>query len=182
MIKRIIGVLRCFILKIRYRRKFNLKINNNFYKNYLSQFNNINIVDGIINIDEKVYMKKGARFGVNKGGTISIKSCYVNSNSICVSMGNIKIGEDVIIGPNVMIYDHDHMFNENGIVKGYYKVGKISIGNNVWIGAGAIILRDTVIGDNCIIGAGTTVKGSIPNNSIVTNERKMKIKKLEKRI
>ena len=43
------------------------------------------------------------------------------------------------------------------------------------------ILKDTIIGDNCVIGAGTIVKGNIPNNSIVTSDRKTVIKELKKR-
>jgi len=45
-------------------------------------------------------------------------------------------------------------------------MGRISIGNNVFVGARAILLPGTTIGDNCVIGAGSIVKGSIPSNSV----------------
>lgn len=47
------------------------------------------------------------------------------------------------------------------------KVGKVNIGNNCFIGWGAIILPNTTIGDNCIIGAGSVITKSVPKNSIV---------------
>ena len=62
-----------------------------------------------------------------------------------------------------------------------YKIGSVVIEDNVWIGAGVIILRNTTIGKNCIIGAGTIVKGNIPNNTIVTTNREINIKKLVKK-
>jgi len=45
------------------------------------------------------------------------------------------------------------------------------IGDNVWIGAGCIILRGTVIGDNCVIGAGSVIKGKIESNTLITQRR-----------
>lgn len=179
MIKKIILLIRLIILKLRYTNK--LIFNKNLLKNKIEEVNNITMLDGKIIIEENIKMKKGARLGVNKGGVINIGSCSVNSNTIIASLGEITIGKNVSIGPNVCIYDHDHSFGENGKHPTEYKIGKIIIGNNVWIGAGAIILRDTVIGDNSIIGAGTIVKGEIPNNSLVTSNREMKISKLEKR-
>ena len=49
------------------------------------------------------------------------------------------------------------------------------IGEKTWIGTGAIILRGSSIGENCIIAAGTVVKGNIPNNSIAKNNREIEI-------
>ena len=50
------------------------------------------------------------------------------------------------------------------------------IGKNVWIGANTVILRGTKIGDNCVIGAGTIVKGDFPENSIIVQNREPKVK------
>ena len=179
MIKKLIGIIRIIIIKIKYLGKF--KILGKIYNNYISQFSNINIIDGKIKIDDKIYMKKGSRIGVNKGGKIHIKSCYMNNIVLCISMGNIQIGKNVSIGPNTVIYDHDHAFNENGKIDNEYKIGSVVIEDNVWIGAGVIILRNTTIGKNCLIGAGTIVKGNIPNNTIVTTNREINIKKLVKK-
>ena len=179
MLRKIIVLIRLIFLKLKYRNK--VKFRNCFFKNYLEQIGNITVLDGNIIIKKNISIKKGARIGVNKGGKIIIDSCAINNNSIIVSLGEISIGSNVSIGPNVCIYDHDHAFGENGKIINKYKIGRVSIGNNVWIGAGSIILRDTIIGDNCVIGAGTIVKGEIPNNCLVTSDRKMIISKLEKR-
>lgn len=49
---------------------------------------------------------------------------------------------------------------------GYTKIGKVIIGNNVFIGAGSIVLPNVTIGDDVIIGAGSIVSKDIPNNSV----------------
>ena len=55
----------------------------------------------------------------------------------------------------------------------------ITIEDNCWIGANATILRGTHIGEGCVIGAGTVVKGEIPPHSIVTSNREMVIKPIK---
>ena len=58
-----------------------------------------------------------------------------------------------------------------------YKSSPVKIGNNVWIGANAVILRGTVIGDNCVIGAGTVVKGTFESGSVIIEHREYDIKR-----
>ena len=116
------------------------------------------------------------------GGTLQIGShCSFNRNDIVVCRNNISIGNGTVIGPNVCIYDHDHVFCEEGKIDGEYNNSPINIGSNVWIGAGVIVLRGSSIGDNCVIGAGTVVRGTIPSNSLVTNQRELSIVQLENR-
>lgn len=107
------------------------------------------------------------------GGNIEIgEGTSIGRNDIIVSHGEISIGKKCSIGPNVCIYDHDHCFGEAGKKEGF-KVGKVKIGDNVWIGAGVIILRNTTIGNNCVIGAGTVISGNIPDNTLVTSNREL---------
>ena len=101
---------------------------------------------------------------------------FVNRGCAFVAKERINIGSDCIFGPNVFIFDHDHEFNSNGVIKGQYVTKAIEIGNNVWIGAGSIILKGAVIGDNSIIGANTVVSGYIPERSIVTANRLLKVR------
>lgn len=113
------------------------------------------------------------------GGNIKLeKRVTINRNSILVSRKGIVIGEGTSIGPNVCVYDHDHKFDCNGFKKDEFKMGKIIIGKNVWIAANCCILKNTQIGDNCIIGAGTVVSGVIPPNSIVHSTRELIVEKL----
>lgn len=65
---------------------------------------------------------------------------FINRNTIVACRNEIEIGSDVVIGPNVIIYDHDHNYGPNGRFKENspepYKDGKVVIGDNVWIGGG----------------------------------------------
>lgn len=75
----------------------------------------------------------------------------------------IRIGNDVTLAPRVHILAHDaSMHNELG----YTYIAPVTIGNNVFIGAGSIILPGVTIGDNVIIGAGSVVSGDIPSDSV----------------
>ena len=58
-----------------------------------------------------------------------------------------------------------------------FKEKEVVIGNNIWIGANAIILRGAVIGDNAVIAAGTVVMGEVPANSVAYNRKELEIKK-----
>lgn len=103
--------------------------------------------------------------------------CYFNRNCTVIARNKISIGKRCTFGPNVCVYDHDHAFGKNGQT-GQFKLGSITIGENCWIGANAIILRDTVIGKNCVIAAGCVVKGHIPDNSIVHMKRELTVEPL----
>ena len=136
--------------------------------------------NGSININSGLNIKKYSRIEAN-GGKITIgNKCFINRGVMIISHDNISIGNNVAIGPNVCIYDHDHDYDVNGLIPNKYKNGSVSIGNNVWIGAGSIILRNTIIGDNSIIGAGTIVKGNVKPKSIALNKRKLDIIDIKK--
>lgn len=78
-----------------------------------------------------------------------------------IEAGEISIGEDCLIGPNVQLLAVSHHTSALlRLKKGNY-CGGITIGDNVWIGAGAIVLAGVCIGDNAIIGAGSVVTKSI---------------------
>ncbi len=76
---------------------------------------------------------------------------------------HITIGDNVTLAPRVYILAHDASTKR---ALNYTRVGKVNIGNNVFVGASTIILPGVVIGDNVIIGAGSTVSCDIPQNSI----------------
>ena len=91
----------------------------------------------------------------------------------------VEIGDDVQLGPNVQIYDHDHDFRADGGVKvGKYKTSPVKIGNNVWIGGSATILPGVTIGDNVTIGAGSVVTKDIPSNVVAVGNPCRVIKRL----
>ncbi len=131
-----------------------------------------------INVKGRIVIKKNSTFSANEKGRIIIgNNCHFGENCMVVSKKNIEIGDAVIIGPSVCIYDHNHNISKNGYVEGY-KTKDVKIGNHVWIGANVTILAGSIIGDNCVIAAGTVVKGMVPNNVIAKNNRELIIKEL----
>lgn len=94
------------------------------------------------------------------------EDAYINYNLSLVDDGNIYIGDSVLIGPNVTIITTNHPINPNLRLSKALYVRDVKIGNNVWIGAGTIILPGVEIGDNTVIGAGSTVTKNIPSNVI----------------
>jgi acetyltransferase-like isoleucine patch superfamily enzyme len=81
--------------------------------------------------------------------------------------GGVKIGNDVMIAAHCYIIDSDHGMGVNEVMRKQPMVtAPVSIGNNVWIGAGCQILKGTIINDGAVIGAGSVVTKHIPTNSI----------------
>lgn len=81
----------------------------------------------------------------------------------------LSIGNNVNITSGVRILNHDYSWS---VLKNKYNlvlggVGKVCIGNNVFIGVNSIILMNSEIGDNVIIGAGSVVHGKIPSNCVI---------------
>ena len=82
-----------------------------------------------------------------------------------------------MFAPNVTVITATHPIHPELRSKQAQYNMPVNIGNNVWIGAGAIILPGVSIGDNSVIGAGSVVTKDIPNNSIaVGNPAKVKSK------
>lgn len=141
----------------------------------------IRFFSGVILTIEKsasVEMKRGVMIGrnasiiVRKNAFLSMgEMSSINADCKIVCQNYISIGNNTIFGPNVLLYDHDHIFNSNGVKRNDFSKGKIIIGDNCWIGAGTIILKDTIIGNNCVIGAGSVIKGKIPSGMICVQKR-----------
>ena len=104
-----------------------------------------------LRIAKKLKMHNGAKIRVRKGGKLEIGKNFGMSNGCVVTAyDHIKIGDNVMLGPNVLIYDQDRA--EGGVAAMRFKTAPVVIGNNVWIGANTLILRGTTIGDNSVIG------------------------------
>ncbi len=91
---------------------------------------------------------------------------YANFSLTLVDDGNIYIGNNVMFAPNVTIATAGHPVNPELREKAYQFNADVHIGNNVWIGSGAIILPGVTIGDNSVIGAGSVVTKDIPENVV----------------
>lgn len=87
--------------------------------------------------------------------------------SMLTNKNLIKIGNDVLIGAYVQIIDVDHGMSVGELIREQSaEIGEVIIGNDVWIGAGAKILKDVHIGDGAIIGANAVVTKDVPPNAI----------------
>ena len=102
-------------------------------------------------------------FGMN----ISIgNDVYINFGCVILDCGQVKIGNQVLIGPNVGIYDANHALDAEERMDGALLPGKVTIGNRVWIGGGTIILPNVTIGDDTVVGAGSIVTHDIPSGVV----------------
>ena len=80
---------------------------------------------------------------------------------------SITIGDDCLIGPNVQLLAVSHATNPAERLNKENFAAPIALGNNVWIGAGAIILSGVNIGENSIVGAGSVVTKNVMANTVV---------------
>ena len=167
----------CGMIKMAWTKLFHFKSFSGPLISLVSPHTEITIDKGELRIGKKFKMRDGAKIRVRKGAVCIIgNNSSINSNNMIACHERSEIGDDVQLSPNVQIYDHDHDFRaEGGVKAGKFKTAPVKIGNNVWIGANTVILRGTEIGENCVIGAGCVVKGIIPSNSIVIDNRNQEI-------
>ncbi|QSH40261.1 sugar O-acetyltransferase [Lentisphaerota bacterium ZTH] len=112
---------------------------------------------------EDLYIEPPFRF--DYGCNIKFgKNVYMNFRCIILDSALVTIGDNVMIAPNVQLYTASHPVNAAERISGPELAAPITIGNNVWIGGGAIILPGVTIGDNTTIGAGSVVTKDIPAN------------------
>ena len=93
-------------------------------------------------------------------------SFYANHNMLVQDGLPVKFGNNVFIGPNCTFTTAEHPIDPELRKKGVEIAKSITVGNNVWIGTGSIILGGATIGDNTVIGAGSVVTKSIPANVV----------------
>ena len=97
-------------------------------------------------------MKVGKNFGRLNGVILDPSHCWL-----------IEIGDNVTLAPRVHILCHDASTKQ---FLGYTKIGRVTIGSNVFIGAESVVFPGVTIGDNVIVGANSTVTHDIPSNSV----------------
>lgn len=91
---------------------------------------------------------------------------YANFNTVILDVGKVKIGNNVLLAPNVSIYTAGHPIHPDSRNSGYEYGIAVTIGDNVWIGGNSVINPGVTIGNNCVIGSGSVVVNDIPENSI----------------
>ena len=148
--------------------------------------------NGVITIGNNVYLRssvKGYQAGMPfpttllidmKGASISIgDNTRINGAYIHAQQG-ILIGRNCVIASGVQIIDSNgHILLSPNRTIGRDLPEEIKIGNNVWIGLNAIILKGSIIGDNCVVSAGSIVKGKFDANSLIVGNPAVVVKTLE---
>jgi maltose O-acetyltransferase len=92
---------------------------------------------------------------------------FLNFNCVLLDIMPITIGEGTQIGPAVQIYAADHPRDPEARRKNLENGKPVTIGRNVWIGGGAILLPGITVADDAVIGAGSVVTRDVPAGAIV---------------
>ena len=87
---------------------------------------------------------------------------YINMGATLLDNAPIRIGADVMIGPNVQIYTAAHALDADERIQGVETALPVTIEDRVWIGGGAILLPGITIGREAIVGAGAVVTRDVP--------------------
>lgn len=104
---------------------------------------------------------------IARGGTVIIgDDAFIGTGSIVVSCESIRIGRDALIAEYVVIRDQDHGTHVHPYRAAPLSTSPIDIGNDVWIGAKATVLRGVSIGNECVVGAHALVRSNVPCGSL----------------
>ena len=122
---------------------------------------------------KRIMKSYGYNVNIEHGATFSKKTVIGNNSGIgvnCKLQGEVIIGDNVMMGQDVLIFTSNHSFERTDIPmeeQGYQREKPVVIGNDVWIGARVIVLPGVTIGDGCIIGAGSVVTKDAPPYTII---------------
>jgi galactoside O-acetyltransferase len=94
------------------------------------------------------------------------KNVYANFNLTLVDDSHIYVGDNCMLGPNVVLATAGHPINPELRERVTQYNADVHIGKNVWLGAGVVVLPGVTIGDNSVIGAGSIVNKDIPANVV----------------
>ncbi len=164
-------------------RDLELRKQQNQAKNLVRIYNSLSAED--IEERNRILSELFGRFGrnarvnqpiyVDYGYNIHLAdNSFINMNCTLLDTGSIVIGENTVIGPDVKIYTAIHALDgserfwmePDGTAAIKTQTAPVKIGSFTWIGGGSIILPGVTIGDNVVIGAGSIVTKSIPDNAI----------------
>ena len=104
---------------------------------------------------------------------------FANYNCVMLDVNEIRIGNNVMFAPYVQLYTAYHPLDVATRISGIEYGAPIMIGDNVWIGGGAIVLPGVTIGNNAISGAGSVVTRDIPADTVAAGNPARVLKTLE---
>lgn len=116
-------------------------------------------------------------FNTDFGKNIRLgKNVFINSGCCFQDQGGITIGDNALIGHNVVIATLNHDFAPER--RADLLPAPVVIGNGVWIGSGSVILPGVTIGENAVIGAGSVVTRDVEANTVAAGNPTRKIKEI----
>ncbi|MET3963301.1 maltose O-acetyltransferase [Marmoricola sp. OAE513] len=116
---------------------------------------------------------------VDYGSQISIGDrVFANFGLTALDCAEITIGDDTQIGPHVQLLTPTHPLDPDERRTKIEGAGPITIGSNVWLGGGVIVLAGVTIGDNAVVGAGSVVTRDVPANSVAVGNPARVVKQL----
>lgn len=108
-----------------------------------------------------------APFWCDYGYNIEVgKNFFANHNTVILDGAKVTFGDNVFIAPNCGFYTAGHPIDAKRRNQGLEYAYPITVGNNVWIGAGVHVMPGVTIGDHVVIGGGSVVVKDIPSNSV----------------
>ena len=110
---------------------------------------------GVMELGRGAYIDDRCRLQVCQGARVSLgEGCYLNTNCRVVAAEDISVGAHTMFGPNVCVFDHDHVFDDEG-VHGDLTSAPIAIGERCWLGANVLVTKGVSIVDRICVGGGS---------------------------
>ncbi|PXW92424.1 maltose O-acetyltransferase [Streptohalobacillus salinus] len=127
---------------------------------------------------EELYMEPNIRF--DYGYNIHVGNhFYANFDCTILDVAPVHFGDNCMLAPHVQIYTATHPLDPVERNSGYEYAVPIHIGDNVWIGGGAIINPGVTLGNNVVVASGAVVTKSFPDNVVVGGNPARVIKSIE---
>jgi maltose O-acetyltransferase len=119
-------------------------------------------------------------FQVDYGSNLRIGArCFANFGLIALDVAPITIGDDVQIGPNVQLLTPTHPLEPGPRREKWEAAQPITVGDNVWLGGGVIVLPGVTIGDNTVVGAGAVVTRDLPADVVAVGNPARVVRRLD---